>query len=527
LNNLSLLNFSLLVSNERSPVNSLFNPWIGALWLAALGLGACTDAGSEASPQGPGEVSASGNTDAANAAGNDAAQWSSGALVYRSAVAPVSSVDQALPGTFIPPFEDCRTPAPGDVASRPDGKVCTNVAISACTEEGKYFPNYAACDVVRRQRPYWAAPPAKASRADDPRLQDQAFLAESAWASAQIGSSGCTCCHDSRVVPASQWDISLGPLWIDSISDTGLALFVGLADSTVLGAYPAADNHGFDRDKTGIPTTDTARMKAFAMAELRRRGRDEAWAGAVPPFGGPIYANSIKQPGKCEAGQGIDTDGSVRWTSGPGRYVYVLTPGSKNPGVPPNLDLPAGTLWRLDVLASAQALAPGIRFGETPAGSVQSVPASSPAPPLERGKSYQLVVLLDVGVPLVNCLFEFGQSVALDAGASSAPDAGAAYADAGSGYPTADAGASEGGAAAGMCTLAGGDTKGFGAPCNDTTMHSDCSCAANYCSKSPFDTQGYCSVIGCKENPAICPTGWSCFDVSVFAAGQPSVCMKP
>jgi hypothetical protein len=166
---------------------------------------------------------------------------------------------------------------------------------------------------------------------------------------------------------------------------------------------------------------------------------------------------------------------------------------------------------------------------------MQSFPVSSPAQPLARGKSYQLVVLRDVGLPLVNCVFEFGVPVAspLDAGPTAGLDAGTG----GGGYPGADAAAgadaassTEGGsgeAGPGVCALAGGDAKGFGAPCNDTTMHTDCPCAANYCSKSPFDTQGYCSVIGCKENPGICPAGWSCFDVSVFAAGQPSVCTKP
>jgi hypothetical protein len=270
-------------------------------------------------------------------------------------------------------------------------------------------------------------------------------------------------------------------------------------------------------------------MKTMMMAELARRGLSEAWARAVPPFGGPIYTASVQQPGACAAGQGVDVDGSVRWTDGSARYVYVLTPGSKNPGVPPNLDLPQGTLWRLDVLASEPAIASGVAFASTPSGTVQSYPESTPAAPLARGQMYQLVVLRDVGLPIVNCLFSYGTPVATAAD-EAIPSVGL---DAGSAYPVAaDAGSdasvsNEAGANAAMCTLAGGDAKGFGAPCNDTTNHSDCPCSANYCSKSPFDTQGYCSVIGCKENPAICPAGWSCFDVSMFAAGQPAVCARP
>jgi hypothetical protein len=200
--------------------------------------------------------------------------------------------------------------------------------------------------------------------------------------------------------------------------------------------------------------------------------------------------------------------------------------------VPPNLDLPSGTLWRLDVLASAKALPSGIPYGTTPAGSFQSFPESTPAAALTAGRTYQLVVLQDVGLPLANCLFEFGAAV----GAASTDASISPAADAGSAYPVADAGQSvvdgavaeagaEGGAA--QCTLAGGDGQGFGAPCSDTQAHSDCPCAANYCSKSPFDTQGYCSRTGCKENPGLCPPGWTCFDVSQFAPGQPSVCTKP
>jgi hypothetical protein len=447
-------------------------------------------------------------------------------LLYRRDVAPVTRVDEALPGVFIPPFEDCREPAAGDSATRGDGKVCTNVAISGCTEEGKVFARYASCEVVRRQRPYWPAPPAKTPAKDDPRLTDSAYLAEADWARAQVEASGCSCCHDSRVVAASQWDIALGPLWLDSLSDTGLALFAGLADSSVLGAYPAADNFGFDRDQTGIPSTDSARMRRFMSRELTRRGLSEAWARAVPPFGGPIYANSVKQPEPCRAGQGVAPDGSVRWTGAAARYVYVLEQGSKNPGVPPNLDLPDGTLWRLDVLPSEQPLASGLRFGTTPAGSFQSHPESRPADPLTEGETYQLVVLQDVGLPLANCLFEFGAPLAEGPVAEAAVGAGS---DAGSAYPSADAGAGETGSdgAVAECSLTAGDPRGFGAPCSDTQSHSDCPCAANYCSKSPFDTQGYCSVTGCKENPGLCPPGWTCFDISAFAPGQPSVCAKP
>src|SRR5688572_19662621 len=107
-------------------------------------------------------------------------------LVYRRDVEPVTRVEDALPGVFIPPFQDCREPASGDSATRSDGKICTNVAISGSTEEGKVFSRYASCEVVRRQRPYWPAPPAKTPPKEDPRLSDSTYLAEADWARAQI-----------------------------------------------------------------------------------------------------------------------------------------------------------------------------------------------------------------------------------------------------------------------------------------------------------------------------------------------------
>lgn len=496
--------------------------------VGAIGCGDETPSGTPREPgQSPAETSLpeAGLDEGAAAPSNGAAR-----IRYRSDVTPVTSLTQALPGTFIPPFVDCRPPQGSDIATRADGLVCTNVAISGCTEPSKYFPDYADCDVVRRQRPYWAAPPANPSRPDDPRLADPSFLRESDWAKEQIEASGCACCHDGRIVAASQWDISLGPLWIDSLSSAGLALFAGFADSSVLGAYAPADNFGFDRAQTGIPTTDTARMRAFVLGELSRRGLDEAWARGVPPFGGPIYANSVKPPELCGAGQGVEPDGRVRFDGSQARYVYVLAEGSKNPGVPPNLDLPQGTLFRLDVLASAPPLESGaVRFGETPDGSFQAYPEATPAAPLNAGTRYQLVVLQDVGLPAVNCIFEFGKPVAMRPSAPGPTASADAGAGSGSSSGAQDAGADASGSSApdgASCTLSGGDADGFGAPCDDTVQHTDCPCRANYCSKSPFDSQGYCSITGCKEDPSLCPAGYRCLDISQFAPGQPSVCVK-
>lgn len=434
-------------------------------------------------------------------------------LTFRNEVPPVKSVAEAMPRVFIPPYQDCREPKPGETGRGPNGKVCTTVMISGATEEGKYFPDYADCNVVITQRPFWSAPPTRTAAADDPRLNDSAYLRELEWVRQQIAATGCVCCHDSKSLgkQASQWDISLGPLWLDSLSDNGLALFAGFADSSVLGAYKPEDNNGFDRNVVGVPTTDNERMGRFMRSELTRRGISEAAARAVPPFGGPIYENRVAKPRRCVAGEGVDKDGFVRWKGGAARYVYVMNEGSDNPGVPPNLDLPEGTLYRLDVLASKPAIESGLKYGTTPAGTFQAFPNDARAPDLERGKTYQVYVLLDVGISLANCTFQFGSDLPGDV-AERDPVL----------MPMADAGAPATAVPGGSCA-SGGDARGYGAPCK---AQMDCSCEANYCALMPGQSEGYCTTTECTMASKACPSGWSCFDLSRFAPGQPAICTR-
>lgn len=418
-------------------------------------------------------------------------------------------VESALPGVFIPPFTSCVAPLDDSPGTGPEAQVCTQVAISGATEFGRYFPDYALCDVVRTQRPFWEAPPAAEPDPEDPRLQDEAFMTELAWAKAQIEATGCTCCHDSRLYDGAvgQWDIAAEPIWITTLSDSGLALFVGLADSSVLGAYPAADNNGFDRTQTGIPTTDTARMQAFLREEMAFRGYSEAEAEAVPPFGGPIYEASVAEPGVCGAGQGVTDAGQVLWTGGDARYVYVLEAAADNPGVPPNLDLPRGTLWRVDVAVDQPAQASGLSYGQPVAGAQQRFPASGEPTSLQAGTTYQLMVLRDVGVPITHCLFTFGDGSVR--AVVSEPEADAEE------EPAADQSAADPECAA---------DSGFGQTCSSDA---DCSCGvATYCAIMPGQTQGTCTATGCDSEPSICPADYSCLDLSRFAPGQPAICTQ-
>jgi len=289
--------------------------------------------------------------------------------------------------------------------SADDGEVCTWNAISGSTEEGYRFLDYGDCDVVRTQRPYVPYPAAQAAE-DDSRLDDPVWAEEFAWVTDQFEASACVCCHSSTAPdgPAG-WYLEDGPIWTDGASDAAIAMFAGFIDSSAFGAFPADDNHGFDRSTTGVPTTDIPRMQAFLEGELQRRGLSERDFADEGPWGGPLVDQLVYEPEACADGQGVDADGRVRWTGTDVRYLYVLEAGAANPTVPPNLDLPEGTLWRVDVLPEDAPMASGVAYGEVPADAVQAWPVQGAPEPLVSGKTYYLVALTDIIQPTTRCLF--------------------------------------------------------------------------------------------------------------------------
>lgn len=313
------------------------------------------------------------------------------------------------PVVFVPPELSCVPPRAGEPpGASPGGDVCTYSMISACTEEGRRYADYGACDAVRTQRPYYPASPADhAPVGPDPRLDDAALMGELAWVKSQVEACACVCCHSSELAPsgASNWFIEAEPYWVDTFSDYGLAFAAGWVDSTTFGAYPPEDNNGFDRSVVGLPTTDVARMRAFFEGELARRGLGPDDFVDAPPAGGPLYDQLVYTPSACSDGVGVLADGTIEWAGGGARYVYVLEPDANNPHVPPNLNLPDGTIWRIDVPPTGTPLEPGIRYGVVTAGTRQRFPDAGAPAPLVAGRTYYLYVLADVAIPITRCLF--------------------------------------------------------------------------------------------------------------------------
>jgi hypothetical protein len=308
---------------------------------------------------------------------------------------------------YINAEERCVEPVDGIPGQEADGKVCTWNAIGGCTEEGRDFSDYGSCSDVRSQRGYYPVPESDfETPADDPILQDPAFRMELDWVKEQVASCGCVCCHDSQKTPqgGSNWIIdSDKEVWTDGFFPSGLAVAAGWIDSSLLGAYAPHENNGFGRDEAGIPSTDQARMVNFFEGELARRGFVREDFADATPIPSVFYQQAIYEPDRCDDGVGIDRDGKVHWKGGEARYVYLLEPGSDNPGVPPNLDLPEGTRWLLEVYWDEDPMASGLSYPEGPARASQRVAGQTLIP----GMDYTLIVLADVGLPITRCIFTY------------------------------------------------------------------------------------------------------------------------
>jgi hypothetical protein len=256
-------------------------------------------------------------------------------------------------------------------------------------------------------------PPAAEAEKADERLNDPTYAAEVNWLKKQINSTACVCCHSTRAPQGpSNWYVDQPGNFLNGFHPRGLAMGAGWIDTGSFGTFPVSQNNGFHRATPQTPTesifvtTDQARIKRFFEAELAHRGikRED-----FPPqsYGaGPLDDQRLYVAGACENGEGVAADGTVTWRLGGARYVYVMEANSSPPGVPPNLDMPEGVLWRFDLPWTATPVASGsVKYGVAPEGSTQRAPLMGPAPSLVSGKQYYLYVLADIAQPNTRCLF--------------------------------------------------------------------------------------------------------------------------
>jgi hypothetical protein len=317
--------------------------------------------------------------------------------------------------TYQPPVLTCKSPTPGELPGKSaNGQVCTWSMISGATEPGRDFEQYADCNIVRTQRPYYGAPTNMNATREDTRMNDATYKAEVEWMKKEITATACVCCHKTTAPSgASNWHVDQPGNFINGFYDRGLAMGAGWINTVGFGAYPAEQNNGFSRatpdrpDDSIFVTTDPARMKRFFEAELAFRGKTKAdFAGQV--YGaGPLDDQRFYVPKACENGEGVDEAGKVTWIGGRARYVYVLEKDAKSPGVAPNLDMPAGVLWRFDVAPTEkQGLESGsVTYGTTPPGATQRFPAEGSPAALVTGREYYLYTLQDIAFPATRCIF--------------------------------------------------------------------------------------------------------------------------
>jgi hypothetical protein len=313
---------------------------------------------------------------------------------------------------FVMPYVICKMlPNPSTFET---SRVCANAGISGSAPEGYRFADFNVCRDVYTQRPYRDTPVlARSGLTDEEFLADPEFMRELDWITKQVRSSGCACCHDSTAPKkAAYWDVAQGRVWTNQLSKYAVAAFAGKVDSAAMGAYPPADNFGFNRYHTALPTTDVVRMQTFFNSLLSKMGATEDEISLMPPLGSSIAKQLTTESKSCQKGIGIDRKtGKVNWGLAPARYLYVLKPDSQNPVVTPNLDKPLGLIWRIDTRYGNVPFLPGsVTYGKVPKNSDQTVPDPLRFPQvqkLEEGKSYKLVAQLDIGFPVQNCVFKY------------------------------------------------------------------------------------------------------------------------
>jgi hypothetical protein len=323
-----------------------------------------------------------------------------------------------LEDPFPQPELVCSDPLPGEPEGQSeDGQVCTWNIVSGVTEEGRRYSDYVSCDNVIRQRGYAPVPPGPHAADEDARMDDPTYVADVDWVRGQIESGSCACCHSASSGRAGAvFDTNAPGNLMNQFNDTGLAMGAGWVSTVGFGTYEPEDNNGFWRSSPEypnlsiVPTTDPLRMMAVFARELEHRGLTRDDFVDVKYGAGPLDEQLAYRPAQCSDAEGVAADGTIRWLPGLARYVYVMEAGALSPTVPPNLDLPVGTLWRIDVpMDGTPVPSKSVTYGELPDGMTQAWPATGAPPALVPGKQYYLYASADILYPISRCLFTAGE----------------------------------------------------------------------------------------------------------------------
>jgi hypothetical protein len=135
-----------------------------------------------------------------------------------------------------------------------------------CAPEGTLYTDVYSCQGVDGPCPGSDEGASAKVDEDASRLDD----ADLTWATAQLGSCSCSCCHNNEGVSAYVWSWDFSPVWTDSLDAERLQKLVD-GDTPHDNDIRPARNNDFTREGTGIPTTDPERMRAFLERELDRR----------------------------------------------------------------------------------------------------------------------------------------------------------------------------------------------------------------------------------------------------------------
>lgn len=309
--------------------------------------------------------------------------------------------EQVLTRPFPEPEEQC-------VEGPSGAPVCQLATMQGCTEPGLTWDEYGSCDIPRAQRGYYPVSVNAGAEDPDPRLDDPTYANELDWVKQELSSCACFCCHSSKSPEGpSNWYLEQPGNFVNGMFDTGIAQGAGIISSDVLGDLEPEQNNGFTRLPSIFPSTDPARMQAFFQREFEHRGLNAVDFDPTGYFG-PLTEQDGFVPTACAEGEGVAADDTVTWTGGAARIVMVLEEGSDNPGVPPNRDTPAGTLWRIDAVTPTQKLLQsGLSFGVVDVDAVQRAPAAGVPTALEVGETYLLYVSADYLQPITRCLFVY------------------------------------------------------------------------------------------------------------------------